>query len=60
MVEKWADVGSREDIEEAIDLPGQLGTALCMAASLKRDHECGKWNFEYRRYSKVSLMIIGH
>ncbi|KAJ3688029.1 hypothetical protein LUZ61_017193 [Rhynchospora tenuis] len=39
VVQRWAEVASQEDIAEAIDLPGQFGTALCMAASLKKDHE---------------------
>lgn len=42
VVKRWAEIASREDIEEAINLPGEHGTALCMAASLKRDHESGR------------------
>jgi E3 ubiquitin-protein ligase KEG len=60
VVKRWADVASREDIEAAINLPGQLGTALCMAASLKRDHESGKWNLISEVLKSSSLMIISH
>lgn len=42
-------MASPEDIFEAIDIPSPVGTALCMAAALKKDHEIGKaisQNFE--------------
>ncbi|XP_042520252.1 E3 ubiquitin-protein ligase KEG isoform X2 [Macadamia integrifolia] len=39
VVKRWAEVASKEEIAEAIDVPSPSGTALCMAASLKKDHE---------------------
>lgn len=42
VVKRWAELASTEEIADAIDVPSSAGTALCMAASLKRDHEAGK------------------
>ncbi|XP_010276682.1 PREDICTED: E3 ubiquitin-protein ligase KEG isoform X2 [Nelumbo nucifera] len=39
VVKRWVEVASQEEIAEAIDIPGPYGTALCMAAALKKDHE---------------------
>lgn len=39
VVRKWVEVASRQEINEAIDIPGPAGTALCMAAALKKDRE---------------------
>ncbi|XP_020597993.1 E3 ubiquitin-protein ligase KEG isoform X2 [Phalaenopsis equestris] len=39
VVRRWVEVASREEIDEAIDIPGPAGTALCMAAALKKDRE---------------------
>ncbi|XP_072984239.1 E3 ubiquitin-protein ligase KEG [Typha latifolia] len=39
VVERWVEIASREEIHEAINLPSPIGTALCMAAALKKDHE---------------------
>ncbi|AQK94106.1 E3 ubiquitin-protein ligase KEG [Zea mays] len=39
VVRRWVDVASLEDIAEAIDVPSPVGTALCMAAALKKEHE---------------------
>ncbi|XP_008783270.2 E3 ubiquitin-protein ligase KEG-like [Phoenix dactylifera] len=39
VVKRWVEVASQEVIDEAIDIPGPNGTALCMAAALKKDHE---------------------
>ncbi|KAG9151827.1 hypothetical protein Leryth_002101 [Lithospermum erythrorhizon] len=39
IVQRWVELASAEDIAAAIDIPSQLGTALCMAAALKKDHE---------------------
>ncbi|KAJ6807815.1 E3 ubiquitin-protein ligase KEG [Iris pallida] len=39
VVKRWVEVASQEEIEEAIDIPSPAGTALCMAAALKKDHE---------------------
>ncbi|KAK1277592.1 E3 ubiquitin-protein ligase KEG [Acorus gramineus] len=39
VVRRWVEVASSEEIKEAIDIQGPSGTALCMAAALKKDHE---------------------
>lgn len=39
VVRRWVEVACREEIDEAIDIPSTLGTALCMAASIKKDRE---------------------
>ncbi|CAI0461893.1 unnamed protein product [Linum tenue] len=41
VVRKWVEVASPEEIAEAVDIPSPVGTALCMAASSKKDHEIG-------------------
>ena len=41
MVRRWVNVASLEDIAETIDVPSPVGTALCMAAALKKEHEKG-------------------
>lgn len=42
VVKRWGEVATAEEITEAIDVPSPAGTALCMAASLKKDRETGK------------------
>ncbi|KAL6981093.1 nicotinamide N-methyltransferase [Sarracenia purpurea var. burkii] len=39
VVKKWVELASLEEIANAIDIPSPVGTALCMAAASKRDHE---------------------
>ncbi|OEL12851.1 E3 ubiquitin-protein ligase KEG [Dichanthelium oligosanthes] len=39
VVQRWVEVASVEEIAEAIDVPSPVGTALCMAAALKKEHE---------------------
>jgi len=39
VVRRWVEVASLEEIAEAIDVPSPVGTALCMAAALKKEHE---------------------
>ncbi|OWM78462.1 hypothetical protein CDL15_Pgr016186 [Punica granatum] len=39
LVRRWVEVATPEDIANAIDIPSPIGTALCMAAALKKDHE---------------------
>ncbi|KAG0500795.1 hypothetical protein HPP92_000867 [Vanilla planifolia] len=39
IVQRWVEVASREEIAEAIDIPGPAGTALCMASALKKGRE---------------------
>ncbi|MBA0630009.1 hypothetical protein Godav_002144, partial [Gossypium davidsonii] len=41
VVKRWVEVASPEEIAEALDIPSPVGTALCMAAALKKDHEIG-------------------
>lgn len=41
IVKRWVELASNEEIAEAIDIPSRGGTALCMAAALKKDHEAG-------------------
>jgi E3 ubiquitin-protein ligase KEG len=45
VVRRWVEVASLEDIAEAIDVPSPVGTALCMAAALKKEHEKGNFWF---------------
>ncbi|XP_062175639.1 E3 ubiquitin-protein ligase KEG isoform X2 [Alnus glutinosa] len=39
VVRRWAEVATVEEIADAIDIPSPVGTALCMAAAVKKDHE---------------------
>ncbi|XBJ17837.1 hypothetical protein VPH35_009154 [Triticum aestivum] len=39
LVKRWVEVASKEQIVEAVDVPSPVGTALCMAAALKKEHE---------------------
>ncbi|VVA21922.1 PREDICTED: E3 ubiquitin-ligase KEG [Prunus dulcis] len=39
VVRRWVEVATPEEIADAIDIPSSVGTALCMAAALKKDHE---------------------
>ncbi|KAL0291453.1 UNVERIFIED_CONTAM: E3 ubiquitin-protein ligase KEG, partial [Sesamum calycinum] len=39
VVRRWVELASKEDIADAIDIQSPVGTALCMAAALKKDHE---------------------
>jgi E3 ubiquitin-protein ligase KEG len=41
VVQRWVEVASEEEIAEAINIPSPVGTALCMAAALKKEHEKG-------------------
>lgn len=41
VVKKWIEIATAEEIAEAIDIPSSAGTALCMAAALKKDRERG-------------------
>lgn len=50
VVRRWVEVASKEEIVKAIDIPGPAGTALCMAAGLKRNHEDGKFYQGYVLY----------
>lgn len=45
VVKKWVEVASQEDIDEAIDISSPNGTALCMAAALKKTRENGNFHF---------------
>lgn len=39
VVRRWVEIASLEEINDAINLPSPVGTALCMAAAVKKDHE---------------------
>ncbi|KDP40550.1 hypothetical protein JCGZ_24549 [Jatropha curcas] len=39
VVKRWMEVASLEEIAGTIDIPSPVGTALCMAAAVKKDHE---------------------
>ncbi|KAL5570430.1 hypothetical protein UlMin_027005, partial [Ulmus minor] len=39
VVRRWVEIATREEIADAIDIPSSVGTALCMAAAVKKDHE---------------------
>ncbi|XP_059652018.1 E3 ubiquitin-protein ligase KEG isoform X2 [Cornus florida] len=39
VVRRWVELASIKEIADAIDIPSPVGTALCMAAPLKKDHE---------------------
>ena len=41
VVKRWVEVATVEEIADAIDIPSPVGTALCMAAAVKKDHEFG-------------------
>lgn len=43
VVRRWVEVASTEEIADAIDIPSPVGTALCMAAAVKKDHETGNF-----------------
>lgn len=43
IVKRWLTVALQEEIYEAIDIPSPTGTALCMAAALKKDREIGNF-----------------
>ncbi|KAK4270980.1 hypothetical protein QN277_019742 [Acacia crassicarpa] len=47
VVKRWVEVATPEEIAEAIDIPNPIGTALCMAAASKKDHEIGTGNWNY-------------
>ncbi|CAL5330573.1 unnamed protein product [Camellia sinensis] len=39
VVKRWVELASLEEIASVIDIPSPVGTALCMAAAIKKDHE---------------------
>ncbi|KAK7271492.1 hypothetical protein RJT34_27441 [Clitoria ternatea] len=39
VVKRWVEVATSDEIARAIDMPSPIGTALCMAAASKKDHE---------------------
>jgi len=42
VVRKWVEIATLEEIEAAMEVPSSVGTALCMAAALKKAHEEGQ------------------
>lgn len=41
VVRRWVEIALQEDIDNAIEIPSPIGTALCMAAALKKEREIG-------------------
>lgn len=41
VIRRWVEVSSPEEISQAINIPSPVGTALCMAAATRKDHEKG-------------------
>ncbi|KAF3549576.1 hypothetical protein DY000_02000535 [Brassica cretica] len=41
VIKRWVEVSSPEEISHAINIPSPVGTALCMAAAIRKDHEKG-------------------
>lgn len=39
VVKRWVEVATKEEIDDAIEIPSKIGTALCMAGALKKAHE---------------------
>ncbi|XP_050234295.1 E3 ubiquitin-protein ligase KEG isoform X2 [Mercurialis annua] len=39
VVKRWLEIASPEEIAKTIDIPSPVGTALCLAAAVKKDHE---------------------
>ncbi|KAE9616293.1 putative protein kinase TKL-Pl-1 family transcription factor C2H2 family [Lupinus albus] len=39
VVKRWVEIATSDEITEAINIPSSIGTALCMAAASKKDHE---------------------
>uniref|UniRef100_A0A1J3C6K6 E3 ubiquitin-protein ligase KEG n=1 Tax=Noccaea caerulescens TaxID=107243 RepID=A0A1J3C6K6_NOCCA len=39
VIKRWVEVSSPEEISQAIKIPSPVGTALCMAAAIRKDHE---------------------
>jgi E3 ubiquitin-protein ligase KEG len=42
VVKKWVEMATPEEKKVALEIPSSTGTALCMAAALKKAHESGK------------------
>lgn len=47
VVKRWVELASSEEIAEAIDIQSGVGTALCMAAAVKKDHESGRRSLNF-------------
>ena len=53
------EVATREEIADAIDIPSPVGTALCMAAAVKKDHEIGNVKtFDCLAYKRMSIFKL--
>ncbi|KAG5130727.1 hypothetical protein JHK84_037124 [Glycine max] len=39
VVKRWVEIATSDEIAESVDIPSPMGTALCMAAASKKDHE---------------------
>jgi hypothetical protein len=64
VVRRWVEVASLEEIAEAIDVPSPVGTALCMAAALKKEHEkgnlwfCFYYIWQIQRHTFIVLCLV--
>lgn len=66
VVRRWVELASMEEIAEAIDIQSPVGTALCMAAASKKDHESGiSWgvllglfNFGFNRFPNSVVFYL--
>lgn len=56
VIKRWVEVSSPEEISQAINIPSPVGTALCMAAAIRKDHEKG--NELYLLLSKLLHISI--
>lgn len=58
VVKRWVELASREEIADAIDIESPLGTSLCMAAALKKDHEVGKSRVYQQNFISVLNFVL--
>lgn len=59
VVKRWVELASVEEIAEAINIQSPVGTALCMAAALKKDHESGiSWAFDFIFFNYIFFLFL--
>ncbi|XP_021899941.1 E3 ubiquitin-protein ligase KEG-like isoform X1 [Carica papaya] len=56
VLKRWVEIASQEEIDEAIDIPSPVGTALCMAAAVKKDHEIGQGKYSFCKSRTIVLL----
>lgn len=57
VVKRWVELASTEEIAGAIDIESPLGTSLCMAAALKKDHEVGKSRVCAKKLHQLLILV---